>query len=110
MFFRVGLGTLPSIKSKSIIFNEHLAREEAGSTRPGLIQVQVVLSPDVPIVMEAKHPVHIIVFGSVTRYSDVMPALTFSHCLRLNTNVNIKYQEELALSRIEGVAAGITKA
>ena len=43
-FFRVGLGTLPSIKSQSIFFNEQqLARKKAGSTRPGrkLIQVQV---------------------------------------------------------------------
>ena len=40
--------------------------------------------PDVPILMKSKHPVHIMVFGVVTSYGDLILSLIFPHGLRHN--------------------------
>ena len=49
--------------------------------------------------------VHIVVFGMVTSYSDIMPPSIFSHDLRLNMEAYIKCLEKVVLSWIKMVFA-----
>ena len=47
----------------------------------------------------------ILLFGVVTRDGDVMPPFILQHDLRLNTEANIRYWEEVVLAWIEKMTA-----
>ena len=66
------------------------------------ISVFLCQSEDRFILMKTKYPVHIMVFGVVSRNRDIMSLFIFPHGLRLN----IKCLEEVMLPYIERVAAG----
>ncbi len=55
---------------------------------------------------KAKHSVHIMVFGGITREGDVRPPFIFPLRLRLNTETYLKCLEEVVLLWIERVVAG----
>ena len=59
-----------------------------------------------PHKIKTKHPVHIMVFGVVTKDGDVMHPLIFPQGLKLNTEAYIKCLEEVVLLWIERVTAG----
>ena len=61
---------------------------------------------DVPILMQTKYSVHIIVFEVVTSYDDIFPPCIFLNGLILNTEFYIESMVEIALSCIDKVPAG----
>ena len=58
------------------------------------------------ILMKANHPLHIMVFGVVTRDDDVMTSFLLSHCVKQKMEAGIKCLEAIVLPWIKRVAAG----